>query len=119
MQDKQKVTLYLPPATHRQLKIAAAVNVESMSEMVEKAVAFYLQHPEIVEEQADAQHGRTHRVYHCPECNSALAQRDGELVVVKGQASVLPDEVAGEISEKVRAAIARSDSHGEESLVPC
>jgi len=119
MQDKQKVTLYLPPATHRQLKIAAAVNVESMSEMVERAVAFYLQHPEIVEDEAAAQHGSTHRVYHCPECRSALVQQDGELVAVREQPGVLPDEVAGEISEKVRAAIARSDSHGEESLVPC
>ncbi len=119
MQDKQKVTLYLPPATHRQLKIAAAVNVESMSQMVQRAIAFYLEHPEIVEEETAALHGRTHRVYHCPECESALVQQDGELAALQEQPGVLPDEVAGEISEKVRAAMARSDSHGEESLVPC
>ncbi|NJK99939.1 MAG: hypothetical protein HC910_04970 [Spirulinaceae cyanobacterium SM2_1_0] len=119
MQDKQKVTLYLPPATHRQLKIAAAVNVESMSELVERAVSFYLQNPDIVEEADAARHGRSHRVYSCPECESQLVQREDELVAVQEQPSVLPDAVAGEISEKVRAVMARSDSHGEESLVPC
>ena len=42
MQDKQKVTLYLPLGTHRQLKIRAAIDEESMSGLVEKAIAFYL-----------------------------------------------------------------------------
>ena len=31
MQDKQKVTLYLPPELHRELKIKAAVEAEPMS----------------------------------------------------------------------------------------
>ncbi len=50
MQDKQKVTLYLPPGVHRQLKIRAAIDEESMSGLVEKAIAFYLKYPEKVEE---------------------------------------------------------------------
>jgi plasmid stability protein len=48
MQDKQKVTLYLPPGLHRQLKIRAAVDTDSMSAMVERAIVFYLRHPELV-----------------------------------------------------------------------
>ena len=50
MQDKQKVTLYLPPSIHRQLRIRSAIEVESMSSIVEKAIEFYLKYPEKVEE---------------------------------------------------------------------
>ena len=41
MQDKQKVTLFLPSGIHRQLRIRSAIDVESMSAIVEKAVEFY------------------------------------------------------------------------------
>lgn len=51
MQNKQKVTLYIPPKLHRQLKIRAAVDTESMSAIVEKAIAFYMEHSEVVEEE--------------------------------------------------------------------
>lgn len=46
MQNKQKVTLYIPPELHRRLKIKAAIDLDSMSSLVEKAIAFYLQYPE-------------------------------------------------------------------------
>lgn len=39
MQDKQKITLYLPPELHRQLRIRAAVEAEPMSLIVEKALS--------------------------------------------------------------------------------
>lgn len=99
MQDKQKVTLYLPPDLHRRLKIKAAVETDSMSAMVEKAVFFYLQYPEVIEEieeqnEALSTHrGQTHRVYSCPECHSPLVHQNGdlngELASLRNQPSIL------------------------------
>jgi hypothetical protein len=39
MQDKQKITLYLPPELHRQLKIKSAMELEPMSVIAEKALS--------------------------------------------------------------------------------
>ncbi|MDB9311650.1 ribbon-helix-helix domain-containing protein [Spirulina sp. CS-785/01] len=135
MQDKQKVTLYLPPDLHRRLKIKAAVDINSMSAMVEKAVVFYLQHPEAIDEleaglatlEGHGNQGQTHRVYSCPECHSSLVQRDGELVSLKDQPSVLSEDISEDVPvEQVRdpqdQQESSSDSQGEESeetLVPC
>lgn len=117
MQDKQKVTLYIPPGLHRQLKIRSAVDAESMSAMVEKALMFYLKHPELVEEVEASAYGKTHRVYSCPECSSALINRDGELAALKKQASLLSDELP---VEKVRESVKSPQKlQGEEELVPC
>lgn len=115
MQSKQKVTLYLPPQLHRKLKIKAAVESEPMSALAEKALFFYLTHPEIVDE-LETLHGHTHQVYACPECASSVVIDQGELVSVKNQPTVLSDE---EISvPSVREA--GSTTHtGEEELVPC
>ncbi|MFW6264123.1 MAG: hypothetical protein ACOC3E_01195 [Cyanobacteriota bacterium] len=116
MQDKQKVTLYIPPGLHRQLKIRSAVDTESMSAIVEKAIQFYLKHPEVVEE-VEANHGQTHRVYLCPECDSTVVNRDGELVSLTNQPGVLSEELPVEqVHEEVNH---HSDSQGEEELVPC
>lgn len=116
MQDKQKVTVYLPPGLHRQLKIRAAVDSEPMSSMVEKAIVFYLTHPEIVEA-IETLHGETHRIYNCPECESALVLRDSELVSLGKQPGVLSEEELP--VEKVREVDSPADSQGEEELVPC
>ena len=115
MQDKQKVTVYLPPGLHRQLKIRAAVDSEPMSSMVEKAIVFYLSHPEIVEA-VETLHGETHRIYNCPDCESALVMRDSELVSLGKQPGVLSEELS---VEKVRDVDSPADSQGEEELVPC
>jgi hypothetical protein len=40
MQNKQKVTLYIPPELHRKLKIKAAVESEPMSSIAERAIVF-------------------------------------------------------------------------------
>ncbi|MBD2577973.1 hypothetical protein [Oscillatoria sp. FACHB-1406] len=114
MQDKQKVTVYLPPGIHRQLKIRAAVDAESMSSMVERAIQFYLQNPEVVEE-AEPAHGRTHRVYACPECHSPIIERDGELISLKNQPGVLSEEVQ---PPKVREETVSASSDASEELVP-
>jgi hypothetical protein len=49
MKDVQKVTLYLPPELHRQLKIRSAVELEPMSAVAEQAISFYLANPETID----------------------------------------------------------------------
>lgn len=116
MQDKQKVTLYLPLGIHRQLKIRAAIDEESMSGLVEKAIAFYLKHPDKVEEVESAAYGKTYQVHICPECEAAMVMREGELVSLKHQPSVVNDDFSIEIPDTVHA---KGNSQGEAELVPC
>lgn len=117
MQDKQKVTLYLPPELHRQLKIRAAIDAETMTDIAQRAIVFYLNHPEVVE-RYEASHGQTHRVYACPDCSSPVAFQDGDIVSLREQSGVL---VEGNLSvEKAQAISAvNADSQGEGELVPC
>lgn len=123
MQDKQKVTLYLPSQMHRRLKIKSVVDEESMSALVERAIQFYLQYPEAVEEieAAQGQRGQSHRVHACPDCGSALVQRDGDLISLRNQPSIITDELTPDLSvEKVRESLGSgADSQDEEHLVPC
>jgi len=118
MQDKQKVTLYLPPELHRQLKIRAAVDSESMSGMVERAIVFYMRHPEVVDE-VEASYGNTHRVYACPECSSPLVIKEDEMVVLKNQPGVVTDELPVEKVREREEVSSSTNSQGEEELVPC
>jgi hypothetical protein len=87
MEDKQKVTLYLPPQLHRQLKIRSAVDADSMSNIVEKAVDFYLKHSEVVD--GIELHGATHQIYNCPECDRSVVIKDGEMVALGQQPGLL------------------------------
>jgi hypothetical protein len=119
MQDKQKVTLYLPPDLHRKLKVSAAVSSEPMSTLAERALVFYLDHPDVVAETQEASHGRVHRIYNCPQCSSPLVVRDDSLESLGQQPTILSDE---ELSvPAVRDSIHRSrlGHQGEEELVPC
>ena len=116
MQDKQKVTLYIPPELHRRLKIKAAVDSEPMSAIVERAVVLYLDHPEI-RELPSTSYGRTHRVHSCPDCNSSLVMKDGELTSLKGQPTMLPEEKLQVL--RVPSVKGSTESPGEEELVPC
>ena len=114
MQDKQKVTLYLPPGLHRQLKIRAAVDLDSMSAMVERAIVFYLHHPEVVDE-VEASYGKTHQVYSCPRCSNSVVLKGQEMVSLENQPSLLAEELP---VDKVREEVtSRTDSQGEEELV--
>ncbi len=120
MPDKQKVTLYLPPRLHRQLKIRAAVDTDSMSAMVERAVHFYLKYPEVVAETEATSHGETYQVHTCPSCDSSLINRDGEMVLLENQPGILAEDVPLGKMEEVREMLeSRTDSQGEEELVPC
>jgi hypothetical protein len=93
MQDKQKVTLYLKPELHRQLKIQAAVDSEPMSEIAERAIGFYLDHPDVIEEVEASGFGATHRVYSCPECSSPMVLRSGDLLSIREQPSVIEEDL--------------------------
>ena len=114
MQSKQKITLYIPPELHRRLKIKAAVDVESMSSLVEKAIAFYMQFPERVDEIQASVHGETHQIHFCPDCKSPMVLRDGEMVSLNSSPGILEDvplEVANQSEE--------SGKPNEEELVSC
>jgi plasmid stability protein len=116
MQDKQKVTLYLPSGIHRQLKIRAAIDEDSMSSLVERAISFYLKHPEQVEEIEAAAYGKTHQVHICPECDAAMVIRDGEMVSLKNQPSVVTEDFALDVRESTSVS---SDTPRTGELVPC
>ena len=87
MQDKHKVTLYIPQELHRQLKVRSAVELEPMSALAERAIVFYLEHPGVVEDQ-ESTYGQVHRLYGCPSCATSLVLRDGELASLHEQAAV-------------------------------
>jgi hypothetical protein len=111
MQAKQKVTFYLTPEIHRRLKIRSAIDSEPMSELAEKAIGFYLTHPEMVEE-VETIHGRTHQLYACPECATTVVVKDGEMVAIGSQSGVLNEQLT--VAQVTPGAAA-----GQEELVPC
>ncbi len=113
MQNKQKVTLYIPPGLHRQLKIRAAVDTESMSAIVEKAIAFYMEHSEVVEGVSAQSQGKIHQVHICPECHGAMVMREGQMVSLKNQPTVMTEEL---LRETVKC---QTVSLAKEELVPC
>lgn len=117
MQDKQKVTLYLPPELHRKLKISAAVTSEPMSAIAERAIVFYLDHPGVVDE-VESAHGNVHQVYSCPECSSSLVMREGDMVALQDQPGILADEDELSIGKVGSVPSGLSQSAGGE-LVPC
>ena len=91
MQNKQKVTLYIPSEIHKRLKISAATDEESMSFIVEKAVDFYLQHPPKVEESENINSGKIYQVHFCPECKAAISIKDKQILPLKNQSNVIKD----------------------------
>lgn len=91
MQDKQKVTLYIPPDLHRQLKIRSAVDTETMSEIAERALAFYLDHSDVVTEVESAQQGNSHLVYACPSCATSVVVQSDQLVPINLESAILSD----------------------------
>ena len=113
MQTKQKVTLYLPPELHRRLKIGAAVSGEAMSAIAQKAIVFYLEHADVVDE-VEASHGRTHQVYHCPECETGVVLKKGELVSLGDRPGILEEDLPVEAIGSVRSQL---DRPGEELVL--
>lgn len=114
-EDKQKVTLYLPPELHRQLKIRAAVDAATMTDIAQRALVFYLNHQEVVD-QYESPYGHTHQVYSCPDCNSSVVLREGEMVSLSVQPSLVVEDSLSLEKARLGASI---DSQGEGELVPC
>lgn len=114
MQSKQKVTLYIPPDLHRQLKIRAAIDTESMSALVEKAVSFYINHSDKVESIEESLQGKTHQVHLCPECDAAMVMREGKMVSLRDRPGVITEK----LPLSMRGVDTSEESQGE-NLVPC
>ena len=117
MQDKQKVTLYLSQELHRNLKIRAAIDGEPMSSLAERALLFYLEHPEAIDEM-DALIGQNHRLYHCPDCATPVVIREDELVAVARVSSLLEDDLSSDLTIGSPGSAA-DRSAGEGNLVTC
>jgi len=115
MEEKKQVTLYLTRELHQQLKIQAAVDAQTMTDIAQRAIIFYLSHPEVVEQHQV--HGHTHRVYNCPACSSPVVLREGEMVSL-GQESglVVEDSLPVEKVQGVANSV-NADSQGEGELV--
>ena len=121
MKDKQKVTLYIPQELHRKLKIRAALDCESMSEIAEKAIHFYLNNSEVVEG-IEASHGQSHQIYSCPECEASLVMKDGEAQSVGPQPGLIPDVLSDsslDIDSRLVEKGSEVDRVSKERLVPC
>lgn len=116
-QKATKVTLYLPPDLHRQLKIRSAVEGEAMSSIAKRAIDFYLAHSDVVAESLESSFGQTHRIHSCPSCASSVVLREGELVEIAevvgaAQGSALGDAIVPKV-------VATPGARGEGELVVC
>jgi hypothetical protein len=63
-----------------------------MSNIVEKAVEFYLTHSDVVD--GVEAYGNTHQVYNCPECAHPVVIRDGEMVALGHQPGLLSEDLS-------------------------
>jgi hypothetical protein len=114
-QKASKVTLYLPPDLHRQLKIRSAVEGEAMSAIAKRAIDFYLAHSDVVEGLESA-YGQTHRIHNCPSCSTAVVLREGDLIEVKPVAQDGGDSAVGVDVDEV---VVESRQLDEGELVVC
>lgn len=118
MRDKQKVTLYISPELHRKLKIKAAVDSEPMSALAERALTFYLMNPDAVDEVESCQ-GQSHKVHKCPECETSLLLKEGDIVTLGTQPEIVFDgdlDMSGRVGDKEHS---EPEQHDREELVPC
>ena len=118
-QKATKVTLYLPPELHRQLRIRAAVEGEAMSSIAKRAIDFYLAHSELVDEGFEMAHGHSHQVYDCPSCAAAVVVREGELVELARMAALTASSGATLDDADLPEMVGVQGSRGEGELVVC
>ncbi|NEQ33885.1 MAG: hypothetical protein F6K04_23305 [Leptolyngbya sp. SIO4C5] len=118
MSDKQKVTLYISPDLHRQLRVRSALDGEAMSAIAERALDFYLAHSEVVDNISDGLNGHSHQVYSCPQCTTSVVVRDGDLVSLASQPTV-EDEGLSEAVQGLVSSSPSSHSPDGGELVPC
>jgi len=101
--QKQKVTLYVPDDLHPQFKIRSAIDGETMSEMAQRAIEFYLSHADLVE----TTEGNA-RIHSCPQCDTSVAfgspQSEQKISLnIDYRKGVSDDLVALEIAELCKA----------------
>lgn len=117
--SKQKVTLYLPAELHRNLKIRAAVEMEPMSVVAEKALSFYLDHPELIE----GIYGSTYRVHNCPACSHPFILREGQARSIQSQPAneAVLDDPESELAQSSWGSSSDEspDNSKQDELVPC
>jgi hypothetical protein len=116
-QKATKVTLYLPPDLHRQLKIRSAIEGEAMSSIAKRAIDFYLAHGDVVAESLESSFGQSHRIHSCPSCASSVVLREGELVEVTQLVGSARAEGLG--TAVVPEVVTGSGSREEGELVVC
>jgi hypothetical protein len=87
---------------------------QPMSELAERALVFYLANPDLVDE-LESSYGRTHTVYECPNCQTSLVIRDGDLVSLGTQPGIIPEHLP--LDDDIDGNQTRPK--GEEELVPC
>jgi hypothetical protein len=68
-------------------------------------------------DEVEASYGQTHQVYNCPECTSSVVVRDGELLSLQNQPTILENdkELAAQSAQKMGS----HPSQPGEELVPC
>ncbi len=118
---KQKVTLYISDDLHRQVKIRSAIDGETMSSIAQRAIEFYLGHPDAVKSSGEV-HGQTHRIYACPKCAAPVALREDGLSLIQGHANHQFEDMTGleriaELSSEPCSPDACSPD--ERTLIPC
>ena len=110
--SKRKVTLYLSPELHQNTKIQAAVECDSMSSVMEKALRFYLEHPELVEGAV----GHAHQVHSCPSCEVSFVMRQGMPQLLPKQPAVLDES---EMAKAVRRRASSLQDDSQPDLITC
>jgi hypothetical protein len=118
-QKATKVTLYLPPDLHRQLKIRSAVEGEAMSSIAKRAIDFYLANSDLVEEDLGTVHGHAHRIYDCPSCATPVVVHQGELVEIARMAASGTTTVSALDHAEISEMMAHPGALGEGELVVC
>jgi hypothetical protein len=120
MPDKQKFTIYIPDDLHRQFKVRSALEGETMSAMAQRALEFYLQHADVVDNldalQSQA-YGQTYRIHSCPKCAVALSMGEDGLALVKVRAEQQFEELTG--LERIAELNPDSCSPDEGELITC
>ena len=86
-----------------------------MSALVEKAVAFYMQFPEKVDEIKSSVHGKTHQIHMCPDCDAPMVMRDGEMVSLSSRSTVVKESIPLEVANRAEGNV----KPNEEELVSC
>ncbi len=121
MKDKNKVTLYIPPELHRQLKIQSAVDSEPMSAIAERALVLYLEHSE----ECSPSHGHAYQVHSCPKCSADFILQNGEAVAIAGRGGadssvdMLSSQVIDDLDSAAKGKDYLTQEHDPEELVPC